>query len=244
MKKIFTLLTSSLFTLSLLAFDGSKLSITSVNLQKELKVEVDGRRFIMQDNAITISNLSEGYHDVKIFSEKRKDRNSDIRSFDFNRGSRAELIYSNSIYLKRGIHLDITVNRFGKVLTDERRMDRTDDFDDEDGYYNNGNTGWNGGRDNAVNSREFETLKFSLKKEWFENSRLTIAQMAIDKNRFTTQQVKELMQLFAFENNRLEIAKSAYRKTVDKENYYQLNDALFFSSKKQELADYIRTCRF
>lgn len=243
MKKIFTLFTSSLFTLSLLAFDGSRISVTSVNSQKDLKVEVDGRSFFMQDNAITISNLAEGYHDVKIYSEKRKDRNEDIRSFDFKRGARMELIYSNSVYLKRSTLLDITVNRFGKVMMDERRMDRNDDFGDED-YYGNGNTGWNGGRDYAVSSRDFETLKYSLKKEWFENSRLTIAQMAIDKNRFTTQQVKELMQLFVFENNRLEIAKSAYRKTVDKENYYQVNDALFFTSKKKELADYIRSCRF
>ncbi|MBK7291378.1 MAG: DUF4476 domain-containing protein [Chitinophagaceae bacterium] len=33
-------------------------------------------------------------------------------------------------------------------------------------------------------------------------------------------QVKEMMLLFTFENNRLEIAKLAFSKTVDKNNYF------------------------
>ena len=51
------------------------------------------------------------------------------------------------------------------------------------------------------------------------------------------------MLLFVFESNKLEVAKSAYRKTVDKQNYYQLNDALTFSSSKEELARFIRESR-
>ena len=48
------------------------------------------------------------------------------------------------------------------------------------------------------------------------------------------------MLLFTFENNRLEVAKYAYRKTVDKHNYFQLNEALTFSSSKDDLARFIR----
>ena len=51
------------------------------------------------------------------------------------------------------------------------------------------------------------------------------------------------MMLFTFENNRLEIAKLAYNKTIDKNNYYQLNDALTFSNSKEELARFIRQSR-
>jgi hypothetical protein len=86
-------------------------------------------------------------------------------------------------------------------------------------------------------------MKESLRKESFENNRITSAKFVIEKNSFTTAQVRELMLLFTFENNRLEIAKSAYRKVVDKNNYYQLNDALTFSSSKEELARFIRQSR-
>jgi hypothetical protein len=47
------------------------------------------------------------------------------------------------------------------------------------------------------------------------------------------------MLLFTFENNRLDIAKYAYGKTVDKRNYSVVNDAFTFNSK-EKLDQYIR----
>ena len=238
MKKIFTLLLSSLFSLSLLAFDGSRLSISAVGTSTEMKIEVDGRKFSMKDNSITLSYLSEGYHQVKIFREKNG------RGNGRNAGRKSEVIYNSSIYLKRGVHLDITVNRFGKVLVDERRIDGNDEwYNDEDDYYDNDNGGWNNGYGNVMSNREFDDMKEQIRKEWFEKNRLTSAKVIVDKNNFTTRQVKEIMLLFTFENNRLEVAKYAYRKTVDKQNYFQLNDAFSFSSSKEELARFIRESR-
>ena len=238
MKKIFTLLLSSLFSLSLLAFDGSRLSISAVGTSTEMKIEVDGRKFSMKDNSITLSYLAEGYHQVKIFREKNG------RGNGRNAGRKSEVIYNSSIYLKRGVHLDITVNRFGKVLVDERRIDGNDEwYNDEDDYYDNDNGGWNNGYGNVMSNREFDDMKEQIRKEWFEKNRLTSAKVIVDKNNFTTRQVKEIMLLFTFENNRLEVAKYAYRKTVDKQNYFQLNDAFSFSSSKEELARFIRESR-
>ena len=238
MKRIFTLIIASLFSLSLFAFDGSRLSISTVSNSQDYKVEVDGRKFSMRDNAITLSNLSEGYHQVKIFREGKK-RNGNVFGF-----ARNVIIYSNQVFLKRGFHLDITINRFGKALVDERRIDRNDDwYDDDDGYYDGNDGGWNNGYGNLMNVREFETVKESLRKEWFEKNRLTSAKFIIDKYNFTSMQVRELMLLFTFENNKLEIAKYAYRKAVDKNNFYQVSDVLTFSSSKNELARFIRESR-
>ena len=103
--------------------------------------------------------------------------------------------------------------------------------------------GWNNSDSNVMSGREFEQMKESIRKEWFENNRLTSVKFIMDKSNFTTAQVKELMLLFTFESNKLEVAKYAYRKTVDKQNYYQLNDALTFSSSKDELARFIRESR-
>lgn len=233
MKKISTLLFSSLFSLSLLAFDGSRLSISATGSASELKIEVDGRQMTMKDNSITLGYLGEGRHDVKIFREAKRSRSN---------FGRREIIYNNSVFLKRGFHLDITVNRFGKVLVDESRMDLDDEwYNDQDEYYDNEN-GWGHGK-NVMNAREMDQVKQSLRKEWFENNRLTSAKFILDKNNVTTAQVKELMSLFTFENNKLELAKYAYRKTVDQKSYYQVMDALTFSSSKDELARFIRESR-
>jgi len=243
MKKIFTLAIVSLFSMSLMAFDGTRLSISTTTTGKELKFEIDGRQFSMKNNSITVGYMAEGYHQVKIFRESRKN--------GFGFGRREEVVYKGSVYLKRGFHTDITVNRFGKVLVDERRIDRNDDwyqeedeyYDDHNGYDNgqgNNNGGWNNGYGNVMRGNEFESVKESLRKEWFEANRLKSAKFIIDKNNFTTQQVKELMLLFTFENNKLEIAKYAYNKTVDKQNYFQVNEVLTFNSSKEELAKFIR----
>jgi Domain of unknown function (DUF4476) len=244
MKRIFTLLIVSLFSMSVMAFDGTRLSISSLSTSKELKIEIDGRKFAMKNNSITVGYMGEGYHQVKIFRESKRN--------GFGFGRREDVVYNGSIILRRGFHTDITINRFGKVLIDERRIDRNDDwyqeeddvYDNDDyGYDNgngNGNGGWNGGYGNVMKAGEFETLKQSLRKEWFESNRLQSVKFVIDKNNFTTKQVKELMMLFTFENNRLEIAKYAYSKTVDKPNYYQVNEVLTFNSSKEELAKFIR----
>ncbi|MGH2552991.1 MAG: DUF4476 domain-containing protein [Chitinophagaceae bacterium] len=240
MKKIFTLFISSLFSLFLMARDGSRLSISTVSNSEDYKVEVDGRKFMIQDHSVILSNLSEGFHQVKIFREGKKKNG---RGFRFGRNV---IIYSNSVFLKRGFHTDITINRFGKALLDERRIDRNDDWYDDEDDYNDGNNndgGWNNGYGNVMSQREFDQVKEQIRKEWFEANRLVSVRTIIDKNNFTTQQVREFMQLFSFENNKLEVAKYAYRKTVDKQNYYQLNELLFFSSSKDELARFIRESR-
>ena len=87
---------------------------------------------------------------------------------------------------------------------------------------------------------DFNQAKESLRKEWFENTRLTTAKQIIDRNYFTSQQVKEMMLLFTFENNRLDIAKYAYGKTVDKGNYFIVNDAFTFNRTKKNWSEYIR----
>ena len=248
MKKISTLLLSSLFSLSLLAHDGSRLTITAVTNTLNLKVEVDGQRMKMYDNSISLRNLGEGYHLVKIFRE-RKRGNSFGNGFGF--GRRDEMIYNSSVFLKRGFELDILVNRFGKVFTDENRIDRNSEwFDGDDDrsyddhrYDDNSDGGWNNGYGNVMSAKEFESLKEQIRKEWFEANKLISVKTIADKNNFTTQQVKDLMYLFTFENNRLEVAKYVYRKTADKENYYRLNDALTFNSSKEELARFIRESR-
>jgi hypothetical protein len=144
--------------------------------------------------------------------------------------------------LKKGFHTDITINRFGKAMQDEQRIDPTDEYyNDADDYYDNNNGGMgNSEYRNVMGVREFNDMKDQLRKEWFENNRLTSAKFLIDKSNFTAAQVKEMMLLFTFESNRVEIAKYAYCKTVDQRNYLLVNDALTFNSSKEDLARFLR----
>jgi hypothetical protein len=110
---------------------------------------------------------------------------------------------------------------------------------------NNNNGGWNNGGWNndrsSMNSTSFNLLKQTIQNESFDDSKQAIAKQALSKSYFTSTQIKELVQLFSFESSKLAIAKLGYNNTIDKQNYFTINDAFSFSSSKQQLIQYIQT---
>ena len=274
MKTIFTLLLSTIFSIASMAYDGTRLTVTSVSNNKVF-VEVDGRRYSLDDNTLSLNSIRPGTHNIRVLREMK-------RRSGWNSGNRREeTIYNIKATFRNGYHFDILVNRFGKVMIDERRIDPDDEWYNDDDYYDrNGNRGR--GRDNtydnsddrnnrdydnddvddrddrnyddrnnndprydnnysrAMNNLDFTQAKESLRREWFENSRVTAAKQIIDQNYFTSEQVKEMVLLFTFENNRLDLAKYAYGKTIDKGNYFMVNEAFTFNNNKEALKEYIR----
>lgn len=91
----------------------------------------------------------------------------------------------------------------------------------------------------AMNPADFMQLKQTLDNASFESTRLTIFKQALTYNNFTTTQVREIMDLFWFESSKLEVAKLAYPKTIDQNNYYLVNNGFSFSSSVNELGNYI-----
>lgn len=242
MKQIFTLLFTAITSFSAFAFpSASKMTISS-NTNTKLRVIVDGNRYRLSDNSITISNLQQGYHAIKIYRQVRYSRPGNM----FGNNANYQLVYSANVYVKPQYHIDITINRFGKAFIDEQPFsagyynDDDDDWDDNNWTENN----WN---DNnfgmAMSSQSFNSFKQSLSNESFDNTRMNIAKSVINSNYFTTAQVKELLPLFSFEGNKLELAKYAYKNTLDKNNYFSVADCFSFSTNKDELMRYIQNYR-
>ena len=75
----------------------------------------------------------------------------------------------------------------------------------------------------------------------FESNKLQVAKQAFATNCMTSAQVGQIMQLFSFEDSRLDFAKFAYGHTYDLGNYFQINNAFTFSSSVDELNDFIAT---
>jgi len=86
---------------------------------------------------------------------------------------------------------------------------------------------------------DFEAAKGSISSKSFDDSKLTIAKQIIATNCLLSSQVRELMQLFSFEDSKLELAKYAYGYTYDIGNYFKVNDAFTFESSIDELNTYI-----
>jgi hypothetical protein len=90
-----------------------------------------------------------------------------------------------------------------------------------------------------LSDNRFAELKKSISSKNFDNSRLEIAKQAAITKCLKSSQIRDIMKLFSFENTRLEFAKFAYNKTIDKENYFLVNDAFQFESTVSELNEYI-----
>lgn len=90
-----------------------------------------------------------------------------------------------------------------------------------------------------MDAQVFNQLKASINKQWFSDGKLTIVKQAMSSSYFTTQQVNELVNLFSFSSDRLQVAKIAYTKTLDPENYFMVYESLQWNSSIQNLSNYI-----
>lgn len=250
MKTIFTLLLSTLISLTTFAEHNTRLTITSVGTDK-LYAEVDGRRYVLDGTTLSLRGIEPGYHQIIVYRDRKKSNN---RWWDFGKGAnrRSEIFFDKRVYLKENYHFDVLVNRFGKVFIDEQRTEgkgvaygydederkpgRDQSTDRRDHRFDNQ-------PERIMKENEFNDALAILRREWFENTRMSKARLMIDQNYFTSRQVKDICLLFTFENNRLELARYAYGKTVDRENYDLVNEVFSNNSNKKELAQYIRDYR-
>ena len=112
---------------------------------------------------------------------------------------------------------------------------------------NNTNSNYNQQQSNSncngsygMSASNFSAAKNTISKQSFDETKLSTAKQIVSSNCLTAAQIKELMLLFSFEETRLELAKDAHSRCVDKNNYFLLNDAFNFSSSVEELSNSIK----
>jgi predicted lipoprotein with Yx(FWY)xxD motif len=82
-------------------------------------------------------------------------------------------------------------------------------------------------------------MKAAVDAKTFADSKMTTAKQATKNKCLTCDQIKALMLLFTFEDDKLEFAQYAYDNCADRDNYYLLYDAFEFESSIDELNEYI-----
>ncbi|RYY86626.1 MAG: DUF4476 domain-containing protein [Chitinophagaceae bacterium] len=273
MRTIFTLLlgffATTLFARPNYPYDEGRLTITFAGLTN-LVVQIDNRYYAPNDNVVSLDHVPAGRHTVRVYQPRNNNRGNvlytaqvQIKSYThtdlmFNRFGRA---YIDERRLNGIVYNDYEQWGNGNYGDSQSWTDA----DWNNGNWGNGNNGgnhggWgngnnggnnggygNGGYGNgsngAMNASSFTALLQQLRNENFDNTKMTIAKDALSSNRVSTVQIKQLMQLFSFDNDRLELAKAAYPRCTDKNNYFQLSDAFEFSSSKESLSAWVRTQR-
>jgi len=91
----------------------------------------------------------------------------------------------------------------------------------------------------GMSETDFRSAKSSISSSNFDDTRANTFKQIVSSKCVNTKQVKEMLQVFSFDETKLEMAKYAYTYVADPSNYYTVNDIFSFSSSKDELSEYV-----
>lgn len=82
---------------------------------------------------------------------------------------------------------------------------------------------------------DVDDLEERMDNESFADNKMKLAKQALVSRYISVEQIKQLAPQFSHESDLLEFIEMAYPRTLDKENFYTLNEILTFSSSKNKL---------
>lgn len=239
-----------LFTLILMAvtvanlFAQSRRSIIKVRLSdnSRLAVSINDRYYDKQGTSITIGDLPAGRHYIKIYR---------YVPYATGRGGKARVVYSGGIRLSEGTISEFTYDvrrneiyattEFIDDTYDDRRDDRRDDrYDDRrDDRYEERDDIYNNRRGRVWTQQDMSDLKKRVDDRMMDGEKQKLMQSVLQDRRYTTEQMRTMLNWLSFESTKVEIAKWGYDNVSDKQNYWKLESEFTFSSSKDEFNNYI-----
>lgn len=93
----------------------------------------------------------------------------------------------------------------------------------------------NGGYLMGMSPVVFDQFIAQMDNMSFDSNKVEYAKFAIRQNGITVAQLKLALGRISFDGNRLDLAKYAYQFTIDRQNYFMLQDAFSFQSNFREL---------
>jgi hypothetical protein len=109
--------------------------------------------------------------------------------------------------------------------------------------YNNNQTNNNWNNQNNFNYQNFDDFYKTVKSQSFNDTKIEIITAQSRNTRWRTEEIKKLLLLLNFENDKLEVAKICYQNCLDKQNYSNLYSIFTFDSSVSELNRYINGSR-
>lgn len=91
----------------------------------------------------------------------------------------------------------------------------------------------------AISSADFNDRLNAVKKAAFDKDKIVKIKQVYNEEYLTTNQVGELVKIFAFDDDKMSVAQWCYKRTIDKKNYYKVEDNFSFDRYKKQLGDWV-----
>lgn len=197
----------------------------------------DHQKFHAPSSSFNLNNLTPGNHRVKIFK----------KSYGYNQPHH-QMVFNGFIAIPAGTQVFAMIDYYNQLnIVSQTPLYASNNYgydncsdDNYDGYYNNYNAGYCAPvAPVCMSNQAFNQLMNTISNTTFDSNKLQIANQAISMSGITSSQVLSLMNLLTFESNKLSLAESAYPYTIDKQNYFMVNNGFTFSSSISTLNNYI-----
>lgn len=244
MKKMFTMMAAIMITAIAIAQNFN--SVLNFRLQNNapFALYINGIMASNFSNRATIENLRPGRHQISVAVMPNNPRGHGNRNM--------QTVFSGWITIAPNNVVYASLNRFNQIniehsyaIHQNRRWRHQ--------LYQQPNR-WNDYTDynqpivtepympiqlEIIDAVSFQQLKETMRNTSFESTRQSVLNQASNGYWFTTHQVKELISLFSFESTKLDVAKRMYDRTVDKQNYFTVNQVFSFNSSVEDLTQYL-----
>ncbi|MEI7483907.1 MAG: DUF4476 domain-containing protein [Ignavibacteriota bacterium] len=187
-------------------------------------VEFDKSVIAKQIEEVTIDGIAAGKHYIKITPTNA-----------------TKPIYSSEITITEGYTIRAVIDEYKSFYVYQKYKYRKTKGGIEitDWEHHNGNRDHDEENYRVISDPDFIDLENIAAGTPFDETRTELLKYGIDRSYFTTDQVNSLIKMLTFETYKVEIAKYAYKKTVDKRNYLRVFGNFRYSSSITELKDYI-----
>jgi len=184
----------------------------SFNGNHDFQVIVDGKTY-----------NSGNYVDNDIVVNNLTGKHS-VTVYRTNRNGRSKKLYSSTVNLSTGQEVHLTVNNDGSIDREETSA----------------NTAY--GSSTPMSQTSFNELYRTVNNKWGQPSKMSAARDIFNTSTyyFSTDQVRQIIELLNSDAHRLELLKLSYDNVSDPDNYYRLQDLLRSQASRNELDTYIR----
>lgn len=91
----------------------------------------------------------------------------------------------------------------------------------------------------VISQAEFNDRLNAVKKASFDRDKIAKIKQVFKDEYLSSNQVGELVKIFAFDDDKMDVAKWCYKRTLDKKNYYKVEDHFSFDRYKKDLGDWV-----
>ncbi|HRP88926.1 MAG TPA: DUF4476 domain-containing protein [Edaphocola sp.] len=209
-----------------------------------LMITINGREFRKVNTNITIFDLPGKRHHIRAYK---------YRAYADGKGGKAELLYSGSFKIQKGNEYDaiIDVNRsilrlkkmenFGQNFQERNRLSPALAPNAQHNMILENNL-ITENRDSQL-STNLSILKEQINNVEEDSKKLKLAQDFVQKNTFTTSELRNICEWIMFDDNKMKLLKTAYPNLTDRNNFASLKNIFTLPEAQKDFESYAQNPR-